>query len=117
MVKDINIRLLNNVDLFYDDVYINNGSGYYVIIGYFIVLEIGVYVFNWIMRERGDCFYLISLMVNGIGIGYFFLYFVFYEEDYFVMGVVVECINVGDYVYVFIIGILKFCNFGCSFIE
>lgn len=38
---------------------INNGNGYYVIIGVFIVLEIGVYVFIWIVREVNDCYYLI----------------------------------------------------------
>lgn len=56
-------------------------------------------------------------MVNGTGIGYLPLYSAFHEEDYLATGVVVERINAGDHVHVFITGISKPCNLGRSFIE
>lgn len=117
MAKDINTRPLYNVDLLYDDVHINNGRGYHATTGYFIAPETGVYVFTWTTRERGDCLHSTSLMVNGTGIGYLPLYSAFHEEDYLATGVVVERINAGDHVHVFITGISKPCNLGRSFIE
>lgn len=45
--------------LWFDMVKINIGNGYYLVIGVFIVLVIGVYVFMWIIWEDVYNYYII----------------------------------------------------------
>lgn len=91
--------IIDQCILVYDVVKVNNGNGYNFIIGVFVVLEIGVYVFIWIIREVSNCYYLIQLMVNVVEMGIIYFYLVV-DGDFIGIGIVVIYVNVGDDVYV-----------------
>lgn len=50
--------------LVFDIVVINVGSGYYSIMGVFLVFEIGVYVFSWFMWLFNGEYYRVELIYN-----------------------------------------------------
>lgn len=63
------------------------------------------------MRENGDCFFIIELIVNYEKWGVVFMYFLYYGIFFYVMGVVVMCVNVGDFIYIFKIFKYGLCNY------
>lgn len=100
--------IIDQCILVYDVVKVNNGNGYNFIIGVFVVLEIGVYVFIWIIREVSNCYYLIQLMVNVVEMGIIYFYLVV-DGDFLVIGIVVIYVNVGDDVYVRMYELWNYC--------
>lgn len=100
--------IIDQCILVYDVVKVNNGNGYNFIIGVFVVLEIGVYVFIWIIREVSNCYYLIQLMVNVVEMGIIYFYLVV-DGDFIVIGIVVIYVNVGDDVYVRMYELWNYC--------
>lgn len=77
---------------------INIGNGYYLVIGVFIVLVIGVYVFMWIIWVDVYNYYIIQLMKNieGVDVVYLNLNGGIGE----VIGIVVFMVNEGDDVFI-----------------
>lgn len=77
---------------------INIGNGYYLVIGVFIVLVIGVYVFMWIIWMDVYNYYIIQLMKNieGVDVVYLNLNGGIGE----VIGIVVFMVNEGDDVFI-----------------
>lgn len=100
--------IIDQCILVYDVVKVNNGNGYNFIIGVFVVLEIGVYVFIWIIREVSNCYYLVQLMVNVVEMGIIYFYLVV-DGDFLVIGIVVIYVNVGDDVYVRMYELWNYC--------
>lgn len=86
--------------IFFDVVKINVGNNYYLNSGIFIVLSVGIYVFDWMIQSMWRGVVYMQLMRNLEVFGEVVVDSSYEYEFYSVIGVVVVQLSEGDEVFI-----------------
>lgn len=84
----------------FDKVFLNDGNGYLIYFGYFVVLVFGFYVFVWIILF-GDCICMkYDVVKNSVVLIYYISDVVNYFDWVVLLGIIVIWMNLGDCVWI-----------------